>query len=60
MGRAENRARSQAHAEYMKKKGIKRTTGACPWGCGAQVANGGPALMIHLNTCRGGGAKRKK
>jgi hypothetical protein len=47
-------------AEYMKKKGIKRNTGACPWGCGAQVTNGGQGLMIHLNTCKGGGSRRQK
>lgn len=59
MGAAENRNKSQKQAEYMKAKGMTRTTGACPWGCGAQYsivrANG---LMEHLNKCRGGGARR--
>lgn len=58
MGAQEQRNKSQATAEYMKKKGITRTTGACPWGCGAQIANGGQALMIHLNRCQGGGKRR--
>ena len=58
MGAAENKIKSQKAAEYMKKKGITRTSGACPWGCGAQIPNGGPPLMSHLNVCRGGGAKR--
>lgn len=60
MGAAENRAKSSAQAAYMKEKGIRRTTGACPWGCGAQIQNGGPALMNHLNQCRGGGSKRAR
>lgn len=59
MGAAENRNKSQAMAEYMRRKGITRTTGQCPWGCGAQIKNGGPPLMNHLNQCRGGGARRK-
>lgn len=60
MGKAEQKAKSQAFAEYMKKKGIRRRTGQCPWGCGAQIPIGGQALMIHLNTCRGGGARRRR
>lgn len=58
MGAAENRNKSQKAAEYMKKRGITRNSGSCPWGCGAMIANGGQALMAHLNSCRGGGAKR--
>ena len=58
MGAAENRAKSAAMAAYMKAKGITRTTGQCPWGCGAALRNGGPALLGHLTSCRGGGAKR--
>lgn len=58
MGAAENRAKSSAMAAYMKQHGITRTSGACPWGCGALVRNGGEALLSHLNACRGGGAKR--
>lgn len=60
MGKTEQRNKSQAFAEYMKRKGITRTTGQCPWGCGAAIKNGGQALMIHLNTCRGGGARRRR
>lgn len=58
MGAQENRNKSQKTAEFMKAKGVKRTTGACPWGCGAQVPLGGPPLMDHLNRCQGGGKKR--
>jgi len=43
----------QEMAAYMKKMGIKRTTGACPWHCGAFIKIGGPALLGHLNTCQG-------
>lgn len=58
MGAAENRVKSQKAAEYMKKKGITRNSGACPWGCGSMITNGGQALINHLKVCRGGGAKR--
>lgn len=30
MGAAENRQKSQAHAEYMKRMGITRRAGRCP------------------------------
>lgn len=40
-------------ASYLKERGVERTSGACPWGCGRQVANGGSPLLIHLNTCKG-------
>lgn len=40
-------------ASYLKKKGDKRTTAACPNHCGHQVTIGGPALLGHLNMCRG-------
>lgn len=53
MGLAENRARSQRLAEYMRRKGIQRTTGQCPWGCGTPIRNGGPALLQHLTRCQG-------
>jgi hypothetical protein len=43
----------QETAAYMKKMGITRTTGACPWGCGASIRNGGEHLLTHLNICRG-------
>ena len=58
MGAAENRAKSSAMAAHMKALGIRRTTGQCPWGCGASIRNGGEALLSHLNVCRGGGFKR--
>jgi hypothetical protein len=59
MGAAENRAKSQAHAEYMKRMGIRRTTGQCPWGCGAAYSIVRPgALMEHLSRCQGGGKRR--
>lgn len=58
MGAAEQRQKSQKTAEDMKRRGVTRTSGACPWGCGAMIPNGGPALMNHLNRCEGGGKKR--
>ncbi len=60
MGKAEQRNKSQAFAEYMKTRGITRKTGQCPWGCGfgySTVREG--ALMDHLNRCQGGGAKKR-
>lgn len=60
MGAAENRQKSQATAEYMKRKGVRRHTGQCPWGCGAGYSVDRPnALMEHLNNCQGGGAKKR-
>lgn len=53
MGRAENAKKSIEFAAYMKKMGIRRTTGACPWGCGASIRNGGEHLLFHLNICTG-------
>jgi hypothetical protein len=53
MGRAENAKKSIEFAAYMKKMGIKRTTGQCPWGCGAALRNGGEALLNHLTRCTG-------
>lgn len=59
MGAAENRAKSAAQAAYMKERGIRRTTGQCPWGCGAGYSIDKPgALMDHLNRCQGGGKRR--
>jgi len=52
MGAAENRNKSQAHAEYMKRMGITRKTGRCPLGCGSLFStvrkNG---LMEHFVNC---------
>ena len=60
MGAAENRQKSAAMAAHMKERGIRRTTGSCPWGCGHQITIGGPALLTHLNTCQGKRSKRAK
>lgn len=53
MGLAENRAKSSAYAAYMKAHGIRRTTAACPWHCGAMVPIGGSPLINHLTLCGG-------
>lgn len=53
MGRAENAKKSIEFAAYMKKMGITRKTGACPWGCGTSIRNGGEHLLTHLNICTG-------
>ena len=45
--------KDKSMAAHLKKLGIERTTGACPWGCGRQIRNGGAHLMAHLNTCKG-------
>lgn len=39
-------------ASYLKKKGVKRTTTACPHHCGAhpQVGDG---MLRHMAICRG-------
>lgn len=52
MGAAENRAKSQAHAEYMKRMGVTRKTARCPLGCGGLFSvvrkNG---LIEHFVNC---------
>ncbi len=48
-----SRQKDKARAAYLKEIGAKRDTGRCPMGCGAAITNGGPALLIHLNTCHG-------
>lgn len=40
-------------ASHLKKLGIVRNSGRCPWGCGQSVANGGGPLIAHLGQCRG-------
>jgi hypothetical protein len=62
MGVAENRAKSSAQAAYMKERGIRRSTGQCPWGCGSSYSIDRPgALMEHLTRCQGGiGRKRAR
>jgi hypothetical protein len=51
--RGDLRRKSQELAAYLKKHQVERTSGACPWGCGRQVLNGGPPLLVHLNFCTG-------
>lgn len=48
-----SKRKSQELAAYLKKMGVERTAGACPWGCGHQIPNGGPALLGHLTRCTG-------
>lgn len=61
MGAQEQRNKSQATAEFMKKKGIRRTTGQCPWGCGAGYSiDREGALLNHLNQCEGGAAAKRR
>lgn len=50
-GKKTNKDKSMA--ADLKKKGIQRTSGACPWGCGRQITNGGGHLVTHLGTCKG-------
>lgn len=51
--KARQRSKDQALAAWLKAHGVERTSGACPWGCGRYVSNGGPALLAHLTTCIG-------
>lgn len=46
-------AKDKSMASYLKDRGVTRDSGACPWGCGRLITNGGQALLIHLNTCKG-------
>lgn len=51
---ASNRSnKDKAMASMLKARGITRKTGACPWGCGRQIENGGGPLIAHLGRCRG-------
>lgn len=67
MGVNENRVKAQKNAEDMKRRGVVRKTGQCPWGCGGTyrvtpgggALSGGGGLMDHLNRCQGGGAKKR-
>ena len=54
---AQARANGEA-AKRMKEMGIIRRTGACPMGCGRQIALGGQALIFHLGRCEGKRANR--
>lgn len=50
-GKKSNKDKSMA--KELKDRGIERHTGACPWGCGRQLTNGGSALVTHLGQCKG-------
>jgi len=52
--------KDKSMAKYLKERYIERTTGACPWGCGRQLANGGQHLLVHLNTCKGSSKKARR
>lgn len=51
MGKGEIRTKNQKMAEYMKKKGITRTTTMCPFGPHSVGLKG---LLGHLATCKAG------
>lgn len=48
-----NSSKDKSMAADLKKRGVERTTGKCPMGCGYPVPNGGGALVVHLGQCRG-------
>lgn len=50
--KAQAKANSE-NAKRMKELGIRRSTGACPMGCGKQISLGGTALISHLGRCEG-------
>lgn len=49
---ADRATKDKAMASYLKKKGVQRTTTACPHHCGAHPSLG-TGLISHLVTCRG-------
>lgn len=52
-------AKDKQMASYLRERGIKRTTAACPLGCGFQYSiKGGFGPVHHLGQCKGGGARR--
>lgn len=55
MGKSETRAKNQKMAEYMRKRGIRRTSTQCPFGHHAVGLN---VLVSHLQTCKAGLARR--
>jgi hypothetical protein len=55
---ADRSAKDKAMAAELKKRGVQRTTGMCPMGCGRALPNGGGALVVHLGHCRGRRAAR--
>jgi hypothetical protein len=42
---ADRSAKDKAMAAELKKRGVQRTTGMCPMGCGRALPNGGGALV---------------
>ena len=51
---ANNRSmKDKTMAAMLKKLGVIRTTGQCPWGCGRSIPNGGGPLVAHLGRCKG-------
>ncbi len=50
---ARGSSRDKSMSSFLKERGSERTSGACPWGCGRLITNGGQPLLIHLNTCKG-------
>jgi hypothetical protein len=50
---ARSRERARSLAAHLKAKGVTRTTGQCPMGCGYGVPVGGGPLLVHLTRCKG-------
>lgn len=48
-----NSTKDKSMAADLKKRGVERTTGRCPMGCGRAIANGGSDLLAHLGHCKG-------
>ena len=46
----ERRNKDKEMASFLKAHHITRTSSNCPSHCGAQISNGGSALISHLNT----------
>jgi hypothetical protein len=53
MAGKKNSSKDSGMAAMLKKMGVERNSGACPWGCGAHVSNGGGPLVSHLGVCKG-------
>lgn len=49
---AATKTKDKAMAAYLKDKGVKRTTTACPHHCGAHPQLG-DGLLRHMQICRG-------
>lgn len=48
-----NSNKDKSMAADLKKRGVERTTGRCPMGCGRPITNGGNSLLVHLGSCKG-------